>query len=173
MCPIMKSESWTVCPKKDASKDSKLGIEFAWLNVHSDTFPLSIVEWTLSQLASYHWSDQWPLNVDMQTHNVLQMSTCSGSTRCIAQTHVVQLLWFSIVAGQPHSNGARGFLPWVLLIPLQQCFFHRLHVLCFMGVCFATAGSISKHQGYQVMHSQLLSRMLAKAIYSEAVHVYS
>ena len=32
-----------------------------------------------------------------------------------------------------------------------------------VGVRFAIAGSISKHQGYQVMHSLLFSHMLAKA----------
>ena len=32
MCPIMKTESWTVCPKKDASGDGKLGIKFVWPN---------------------------------------------------------------------------------------------------------------------------------------------
>ena len=40
-----------------------------------------------------------------------------------------------------------------------------------VGVRFAIAGSISKHQGYQVMHSLLLSRMLAKATVNLSTYI--
>ena len=38
-------------------------------------------------------------------------------------------------------------------------------------VRFVIAGSISKHQGYQVMHSMLLSQMLAKATVSLSTYI--
>ena len=73
-----------------------------------------------------------------------------------------------------------GWLGWMLctsrhliVVDCRECTNKLVHYskMSCVGVRFAIAGSISKHQGYQVMHSLLLSRMLAKATVNLSTYI--